>query len=137
MPDDLPDYYFRIRDNGAVVFRVETENRQRRMELVELATVNVKNGNVKPHGEAALSAADTAAIRDWMAGRVAVLAERDIDDIHRAVDYLNMTAQWVQTRANDDQLDRVTDDLLLAMHDLRGVLVRKKADRLIKGEAAE
>ena len=137
MPDELPGYYFRIRDNGAVVFRVETENRQRRMELIELATVNVKNGTIKPHGEATLTPADTAAIKDWMAARVAVLAERDIDDIHRAVDYLNMTAQWVQTRANDGQLDRVTDDLLLAMHDLRGVLVRKKADRLIKGEAAE
>ena len=130
MPGDLPDYYFRIRDNGAVVFRVETENRQRRMELIELATVNVKNGNVKPHGEAALTPADTSAIRDWMAARVELLAKRDIDDIQRAVDYLNMTAQWVQTRASDDQLDMVTDDLLLAMHDLRGVLVRKKADQL-------
>ena len=81
MPDDLPDHYFRIRDNGAVVFRVDSENRQRRIELIELATVNVKNGNIKPHGDAALTAADTTAIKDWMAARVAVLAERDIDDI--------------------------------------------------------
>jgi hypothetical protein len=33
------------------VFRVGTENRQRRIELEEIATVNVKNGNVKPHGD--------------------------------------------------------------------------------------
>ena len=31
MPDDLPGHYFRIRDNGAVVFRVETESRERRI----------------------------------------------------------------------------------------------------------
>ncbi|MEY3532238.1 MAG: hypothetical protein RI979_262 [Pseudomonadota bacterium] len=26
MSGDLPDYYFRVRENGAVVFRVDTEN---------------------------------------------------------------------------------------------------------------
>ena len=30
MAGDLPDYYFRIRENGAVLFKVDTENRQRR-----------------------------------------------------------------------------------------------------------
>ena len=38
---DLPDHYFRIRDNGAVVFRVDTENRMKRIDLVELATINL------------------------------------------------------------------------------------------------
>ena len=74
MAGDLPDYYFRIRDNGAVVFKVDTENRNRRIELVELATVNLKNGNIKPHGEAALSPADLAAIKTWIARRTALLA---------------------------------------------------------------
>ena len=136
MSGDLPDYYFRIRDNGAVVFRVDTENRQRRIEMLELATVNVKNGNIKPHGDTTLSPADLATIRDWITNRTALLAARDIDDIHRAVDHLNLTTQWVQTKASDAQLEDVTDDLLLAMHDLRTVLVRRKADRLAK-DAAE
>jgi len=134
---DLPDYYFRIRDNGAVVFRVDTENRQRRIDMEEIATVIVKNGNVKPHGDRTLSAADTKAIKDWLAARVDMLARRDIDDIFRAVDHLNLTSQWVQTKATDPQLDEVTDTLLLAMHDLRSVLVRKKSERLMKDEAAE
>ena len=137
MAGDLPDYYFRIRENGAVVFRVDTENRQRRIEMEEIATVNVKNGNIKPHGERSLSDAEKLAIRQWMAARVDVLARRDIDDIFRAVDYLNLTTQWVQSKASDAQLNDVTDELLLAMHDLRSVLVRKKADRLMNGEAAE
>ena len=130
MADDLPDHYFRIRENGAVVFRVDTDNRQRRIELAEIATVNVKNGNVKPHGDAVLSPPDHAAIADWLNARVALLADRDVDDILRAVDHLNLTAQWVQSRATDDQLDSVTDALLLAMHDLRMVLVRRKSERL-------
>ena len=132
MSADLPDYYFRIRENGAVVFKVDTENRQRRIELDEIATINVKNGNVKPHGDRKLTPAEMAVIQDWIAARQALLAERDVDDILRAVDHMNLTTQWAQSRATEDQLDTVTDTLLLAMHDLRTVLVRKKADRLLR-----
>lgn len=130
---DLPEFYFRIRENGAAVFRVDTENRQRRIEMQEIAVVNIRNGNVKPHGEHVLSTEETEVIAEWIAERQAVLADRDIDDIHRAIDYLNLTTHWAQSRASDEDLEDVTDRLLLAMHDLRSVLVRKKADRLMKG----
>lgn len=136
MAGDLPDYYFRIRENGAAVFKVDTENRQRRIELVEIAVINVRNGNVKPHGDAVLSPADMAEITRWLADRRQLLEARDVDDILRAVDHLNLTAHWVQSRATPAQLDSVTDTLLLAMHDLRTVLVRKKAERIAGGEAA-
>ena len=132
MTADLPQFYFRIRENGASVFRVDTENRQRRIEMEEIAFVNVKNGNIKPHGEVVLTAPELAVIKDWLAARVATLADRDIDDIHRAVDHLNLTTHWAQSRATEAQLDAVTDTLLLAMHDLRTVLVRKKSERLTK-----
>ena len=132
MAGDLPDYYFRISENGALVFRVDTENRQRRIEMDQIATVNVRNGEVKPHGDRALTAEDVAAITDWVTTRAQQLAQRDIDDILRAVDHMNLTTQWAQTKATDPQLDQVTDALLLAMHDLRTVLVRKKAERLLK-----
>ena len=131
MGADLPDYYFRIRENGAAVFRVDTENRQRRIEMDQIAVVNVRNGEVKPQGDRSLTDADIQAIQEWLNNRVALLAQRDIDDIHRAVDYLNITTQWVQAKASDDQLEDVTDALLLAMHDLRTVLIRKKADRML------
>lgn len=136
MSADLPDYYFRIRENGAAVFRVDTENRQRRIELEEIATVNVRNGNIRPHGEVKLTPGDLQVIGDWLAKRRALLEARDVDDILRTVDHLNLTAQWAQSKATEAQLEVVTDALLLAMHDLRGVLVRKKAERLTKGEAA-
>ena len=130
MTADLPNYYFRVRENGAAVFRVSTENRQRRIELEEIAVVNVKNGNVKPHGDTDLTKADKTAIADWLAARQAQLAAREVDDILRTVDHLNLTTQWVQSRASDALLDAVSDALLMAMHDLRSTLVRKKADRL-------
>jgi hypothetical protein len=131
MSGELPDYYFRVRENGAFVFRVDTENRQRRIDLDQIAVVNIRKGEIKPHGERELTSEDQAVIRDWMAERLELLEYRDIDDIHRAVDNLNITSHWVQSKATDLQLDAVTDALLLAMHDLRTVLVRKKADRLL------
>ena len=134
---DLPDYYFRVRENGAVVFRVDTENRQRRIDMEEIATVNINNGKIKPHGERPLTDEEEALIADWVEERRAVLEARDVDDILRAVDHLNLTTQWVQSKATDEQLDAVSDALLMAMHDLRSVLVRKKAERLMRDEAAE
>ena len=127
---ELPEFYFRVRENGAAVYRVDTQNRQRRIEMTEIAVINVKNGRVKPHGSHELTPEETTVIDDWMAERAALLARRDLDDIHRTVDHLNLTAQWAQGRASDAELEDVTDRLLLAMNDLRSVLVRKKADRL-------
>lgn len=134
MAAELPDYYFRVRDNGALVFRVDTQNRQNRLELEQIAALNIRNGEIKPQGERSLSPDDLTAIRDWMTARAALLARRDIDDIHRAIDTLNTTAQWAQSKASEAQLDQVTDALLLAMHDLRTVLVRKKAERVGPGQ---
>ena len=130
MTADLPDYYFRIRDNGAVVFKIDAENRQRRLDMDEIAVVNVKNGSVKPHGDRPLSPAETALITKWIAERKAMLGAREIDDILRTVDHLNLTTQWAQTRASDAELEQVANHLLLAMHDLRTVLVRKRAENL-------
>jgi hypothetical protein len=92
---------------------------------------------VKPHGDRKLTAEDLEEIQGWIAHRSHQLAEREVDDILRAVDHMNLTTQWVQTRASEEQLEHVTDALLLAMHDLRSVLVRKKADRLMKAAEAE
>lgn len=130
---ELPQFHFRVRENGAAVFRVDAENRQRRLELDQIAVVNVRNGQIKPQGDRALSAEETAAIEAWLTARRETLAQRERDDIGRAIDQLNHLAHWAQARASDDDLDAVTDTLLLAMHDLRGVLVRRKAERMNRG----
>ena len=130
MSAELPEFYFRVRENGATVFRVDTENRQRRIEMEEIAVVNIRNGQIRPHGDRELTKAEKSVIDEWVEERKAVLETRDLDDIFRAVDYLNLTTHWSQTRASDEALEDVTDALLLAMHDLRSVLVRKKAERM-------
>ena len=122
-------YYFRIRDNGAVVFRVDTENRHGRIEMAQIAVVNLRKAEVKPQGDVELSAQDQAAIANWMAQRTDLLEGRRIDDIRRTVDHLNVTAAWAQSKASADELAVITDELLMAMHDLRSVLVRKKSER--------
>jgi hypothetical protein len=132
MSTDLPEYFFRIRDNGAFVFRVDTEDRQRRIEMDQIAVVNTRNGEIKAHGDRQLSAEDIEAIKTWMRERIELQAMRDIDDIHRTVDHMNQTAHWAQSRATDAQLDLVSDALLLAMHDLRSVLIRKKAEKMMR-----
>ncbi len=133
MAAELPKYFFRVRENGAFVFRLDTSNRQRRIDMDQIAVVNIKNGTFKAHGDRVLEEADITAIAEWVEARQTLLAARNLDDILRAVDHLNMTAHWVQSRAADEELEAVTDALLLAMHDLRSVLVRKKADRMMKG----
>jgi len=131
MDDDL-NLYFRVRENGATVFRVDTENRQRRLELTQIAVANVRNGEVKPHANTPPSDAESVAIRDWIETRRKLLKRRELDDIMRTIDHLNLTAHWAQTKASDEDLEAFTDQLLMAMHDLRMVLVRKKSDRLMK-----
>ena len=130
MSGNFPEYYFRIRENGAMVFRVDTETRMRRIEMDQIADVNVKHGETKANGKADLSDADLDAIKNWLETRREQLAEREIEDILRTVDHLNLTAVWAQRKATPEELERVSDALLLAMHDLRSVLVRKKSDLL-------
>ncbi|MBW7922722.1 MAG: hypothetical protein H3C51_11555 [Rubellimicrobium sp.] len=129
MADDLPQLYFRTRENGALVFRLDSANRERRLDLVPLASVNLNNGQIRPQGEREPTEAEREEIARWMEDRRAALATRTLDDIRRAVDHLNLVAGWAQARATDAELDAVTDPLLLAMHDLRTVLVRRRAER--------
>ena len=129
MNTSLPRYFFRIRENGATLFKMPEQNRQNRLEMHQIAVINIRNETVKPQGDTVLTDEETKLIADWMQERKTVLEEREIDDILRTVDHLNLTAQWAQSKASDADLERVTDQLLLSMHDLRTILSRKKIER--------
>ena len=92
MSSDLPEYYFRIRENGAQVFRMDAENRQRRIDMEPLAVLNIRKSDVKPQGDRELTEVDLVVIRNWMEERQELLAARDMDDIHPAIDSQNLTA---------------------------------------------
>lgn len=127
MAADLPEYFFRIRDNGAAVFRVEAENRLRRLDLQQIAFANTRNGDIRPHGNRALSEAEVSAIRSWLDNRRSVLEQRSRDEVRHTIEQINMTAHWIQSDASHEEVSEVSDQLLLALHDLRSVLVRKMA----------
>ncbi|GAD54031.1 hypothetical protein MBELCI_0083 [Limimaricola cinnabarinus LL-001] len=130
MMTDLSGYYFRVKETGGTMYRIGDETRHRRVDLEQVAVINTRNGDIRGPGNRPLAPEDQAAAETWLTRRQAILAARQIDDIHRAIDHMNLTAQWVQSQASAEDLDAVTEPLLLAMHDLRTILVRKKADRV-------
>lgn len=129
---DLPAYYFRIRDTGAVVFRISTDNPHNRIDMDQIAVVNTRRGDYKPHGDRTLTSDDEQAITEWLTARMASAPARALIQVDQLREAMNRTAQWAQADAGDDELDDLTDDLLMAIHDLRQVLVRKRAERLTR-----
>jgi len=128
--DNLPPFYFRIRENGAAVFRVGGQDRHRRLDMEQIAVVNHRNGDIKPQGTRTLTEEERTAIETWLEERRTLLARRDADQVQTTIEALNRTTHWAQTKASDADLAALTDALLLAMHDLRSTLVRKTADRV-------
>jgi hypothetical protein len=132
----LPEYYFRARPAGAAMYKIGTDPRARRMEMNRIAGINLSNGQVNVQEGHDLTEHEQALIETWIKARRATLRQRANQDVDRALDAINLTAHWAQFDAKPDQLDAVTDALLLAMHDLREVLVRKRAHRHAGSEPA-
>ncbi|MEL7107133.1 MAG: hypothetical protein AAGM21_14515 [Pseudomonadota bacterium] len=126
----LPKLYYRIRDNGALVFRVDAENRQGRLDLDPLAMANVRNGEVRPQGGRNITAAERRDIEAWIAARQSELADRDAKIAPATVEAINAAAHWVQTKASAADIDAHANAMLMAMHDLRSQIVRRQADAL-------
>ncbi|SFA79941.1 hypothetical protein SAMN05421688_0990 [Poseidonocella pacifica] len=130
MNEDLPELYFRLRENGAAVFRVDTENRQGRLDLVQIASVNLRNGEIRGQGGRELTPGEHTEIEAWRDARLASLSRRDAEYPERIIEEVNLFAHWVQSRAEPEVIEETSDRLLLALHDLRAVIVRKLADKL-------
>ncbi|MEM9012846.1 MAG: hypothetical protein AAGE18_16585 [Pseudomonadota bacterium] len=124
--------YFRTRENGAAIFRLDLENRQRRLDMQQIAVVNTRNGEIKAHGEHELTAAERTEIEKWVVQRRKHLGAREMDDMDRLIDQIKGAAQWIQSRATDKQVEEISEPLLMAMHDLRATIVRRKSDALAK-----
>jgi hypothetical protein len=130
----LPELYFRLRDNGATVFRMQDDARNGRIDMTQIATVNLRSGEIKVGAEKSLSEVEKSEIDQWVADRRESQSWRRLDKVMQTIEDINHAAHWVQTEASDEDLEGVTDALFLAMHDLRQVLVRRAADRASQAE---
>ncbi len=74
-------------------FKVKTENRQGRLDSEQIAVINIRNGDVKPHGTYSRTQGEEQLIQDWLAQRKDLLAQHEIYDMLRTVGHLNLTAQ--------------------------------------------
>ncbi|MDX8355246.1 hypothetical protein [Cognatiyoonia sp. IB215182] len=122
----IPQYHFRIRENGALVFRINPSNRHRRIEMQQIAVANTRRGDFKSVRDHVLTDDDKAAIGEWLINRQEHLKERKFRDAEDLLERLSEVAHWAQTEATQTQLDELADRLFFAMHDLRAVLIRKK-----------
>lgn len=122
------ELYFRLRPGGATVFRVTEMAKDRRMDLVQIANLNLKNASIKPSKNEALSEDETQRIQKWLNDRLVADAQSNREQIGELIDRLGLAAHWIKADAGDEDIAAIERQLLLAMHDLRQVLVRRKSN---------
>jgi hypothetical protein len=132
MISPLPELYFRLRDGGASVFRMVDDARNGRLDMEQVATINLRSGEVRLGKDKTLSESEQTTVDAWIADRRESQPWRRLDRAMQVIEDINQTAHWAQAEASDKDLEGVSDALFLAMHDLRQVLVRRAADRMGK-----
>lgn len=121
----IPELYFRIKDNGAHVFRVSVSDKDQRLKLEPLAVINQRTGDVKPQGKRKITRSEQAEISAWLEVRRAHLEAQKDAEIDQLIERMNLLAQRASARATDAGLEAATPRLLMALHDLRSALTRK------------
>jgi hypothetical protein len=130
------DLYFRIKDNGATVFRINDETRQRRLDLQPVAKANVRNGDIKLRKDVTLSDAELSEVYAWLDARSTELQGREIEQARLTIEQLNTTANWISSKPDEALANAISEDLLMAMHDLRTAIVRFKSKMLDRKDNA-
>lgn len=124
---ERPNLYFRRKENGTVVYRVEG-GEHARMDFQQIAILK-QNGEVKPTGKQQPTECELVEISEWNEARNNGQKARDAERIDRLVGDMNAVAQWIQSNADDKQISETAQPILMAMHDLRSTLVRRMAGR--------
>lgn len=123
------EYYFRPRPGGAMLLRIKYNARLRRSEMHRIAGVNKASRAVDVTTGHDLTDAERALIDAWLADGNGLKG-----DGAKALEQIGHIAHWAQFRASPADLAAISEDLLLAMQDLREVLVRKAAQRARKAD---
>ncbi|MEM7060067.1 MAG: hypothetical protein AAF557_20995 [Pseudomonadota bacterium] len=119
--------YYRHRENGVTVFRMEVANRQRRIELNQIATI-MEDGEVVPHKRRAPSEAELAEIGTWRQNWTEKQEADAFDETEKFIEQLNLFTDWAARKAPAKQIDVQSDALLTALLDLRQVVVRRLSE---------
>ena len=119
--------YYRHRKNGAVVFRLEVANRQRRIELNQIASIS-KTGKIIPHKRRPPTEAEVEEMTRWWADWHARADTEQLTESEKFLVELNEFTDWFQRRAEHAAVDAASDPLLMALLDLRQVVVRRLSD---------
>ena len=119
--------YYRHRQNGVVVFRMEVANRQRRIELNQIASIS-KRGEITPHKRHQPTEAELAEIEAWLADWQTRADSDDLNTTEKFLVELNQFTDWLQRRADHSEVDALSDPLLMAILDLRQVVVRRLSE---------
>lgn len=125
--------YYRHRTNGVTVFRMEVSNRQRRIELNQIASIS-RRGEIVPHKRNVPSEAELAEMADWFVTWQARSDAEQLDETEKFLVEINHFTDWVHRRADDGEIDAQSDALLMALLDLRQVIVRRLSNLPTPGD---
>lgn len=124
MLGDGRSYYFRPRPGGAALLKITYDTRLRRSRMARIAGVNTATGEIVVSEGHSLTSEESALIADYLARGNGLTGKAA-----QAVSDIGHIAHWAQFRATPNELAAASEDLLLAMQDLREVLARKAAQR--------
>lgn len=124
---DRPTLYFRLKENGAAVYRIGT-GEQARLDFQQIAVLK-HSGEVKPVGKQQPTEDELREIGQWHEARTSGQSGRDAARVDQLIGNMNAVAQWIQADADDAQISQSAEPILMAMHDLRTTLVRRMSGR--------
>ncbi len=129
----LQKLFYRVSKQGADVFRIDLQNRLRRLDLQKIAEIDLDSKTISKTESIELSQEEQSDMQNWLEIRHGQLELRSQNDINRLIEALNHAANWIETKANDEQIAKIGDPVLMAMHDLRATIVRKMAQKTSPG----
>lgn len=127
MTKPLPKLYFRVKANGATVFRIDTQNREKRLLLKSIAQINFRNLECKLSQDQEFTQDEKAEVTTWLADRSGTIEKQESENVHQLTDQMGIAAHWIQTKASDTQIEQLSNSLLLSIHDLRTTLNKRMA----------
>ncbi len=121
----LQKLFYRVSEKGADVYRIDLQNRLRRLDLQKIAEINLSENSISKTDGVEHSQEEQSDMQNWCEMRKDQLELRSQNDINRLVEALNHAANWIENDASDAQISKMGDPVLMAMHDLRATIVRK------------